>query len=272
MRNKIFPELSSVISTKGMAATSHPLSTLEAISILKKGGNAVDSAIAASAVQAVVEPGATGVGGDCFALIAIKGKKPVSINGSGINPKKASLDFFYKNKINKIELTSPHSVTIPGAVHAWYTMHQKFGKLDFKEFHPSGTLNAKLKTAGDLMVTGKKIPFANENLKMKSALKIISNKKLGVLLISNKRGLTNGICTDADVKRAIEKYKDIKNLPVKKIMTRKPIGVDQDTLAAKCLLIMNEKKITSLVINSKNSKRKAIGLLHVHMILEANIQ
>ena len=94
--------------------------------------------------------------------------------------------------------------------------YKKFGKLDFKEFHPSGTLNAKLKTAGDLMVTGKKIPFANENLKMKSALKIISNKKLGVLLISNKRGLTNGICTDADVKRAIEKYKDIKNLPVKK--------------------------------------------------------
>jgi gamma-glutamyltranspeptidase/glutathione hydrolase len=133
MRDNQYPGRSNVLSSKGIAATSHPLSSLEAISILKKGGNAVDSAIAASAVQAVVEPGATGVGGDCFALIAIKGKKPVSINGSGINPKKASLDFFYKNKINKIELTSPHSVTIPGAVHAWYTMHQKFGKLDFNE-------------------------------------------------------------------------------------------------------------------------------------------
>jgi len=133
MRDIQFPGRSNILSTKGIAATSHPLSTLEAISILKKGGNAIDAAIAASSVQAVVEPGSTGVGGDCFALVAINGKKPIAVNGSGIAPKNASLEFFQSKGIDKIGLTSPYAVTIPGAVHAWHTMHQKFGKLDFEE-------------------------------------------------------------------------------------------------------------------------------------------
>ena len=133
MRNLHIPGRSNVLAQNGMAATSQPLSTLEAINILKKGGNAVDAAIAASAVQAVIEPNSTGIGGDCFALISIKGKKIVSVNGSGKSPQKNNMDFFEKNKINKIETSSPHSVTIPGAVHAWYSMHQKYGNLDFKE-------------------------------------------------------------------------------------------------------------------------------------------
>ncbi len=133
MRNTHFPGRSNVIATNGIAATSQPLSTLEAISILKKGGNAIDAAIAASAVQSVIEPNSTGLGGDCFALIAFNNKKPVAINGSGIMPKNTDLNFFIKNKINNISINSPHSVTIPGAVHAWHSMHQKFGKLDFEE-------------------------------------------------------------------------------------------------------------------------------------------
>lgn len=133
MRKNYLPGRSNVLASNGIAATSQPLSSLEAISILKKGGNAVDAAIAASAVQSVIEPGSTGVGGDCFALISLNGQKPISVNGSGIAPKKASLDFFEKNNIFEIGLLSPHSVTIPGAVHAWYSMHQKFGKLDFEE-------------------------------------------------------------------------------------------------------------------------------------------
>ena len=119
-----------------MVASSQPLSTLEAISILKKGGNAIDAAIAASAVQAVIEPNSTSIGGDCFALISLRGEKPISVNGSGIAPQKAKMSFFESNNINKIKTTSPHSVTIPGAIHAWYSMHQKFGHLDFGElFH-----------------------------------------------------------------------------------------------------------------------------------------
>ena len=133
MRKIFKPGRSNIIAQNGMAATSQPLSTLEAISILKKGGNAVDAAIAASAVQAVVEPSSTGIGGDCFAIVAMNGKKPISVNGSGISPLKLNIDYLNKNKINKIENTSVHSVTIPGAVEAWYSMHQKFGKLRFAE-------------------------------------------------------------------------------------------------------------------------------------------
>ncbi len=126
-----------------MAATSHPLSTFEAISILKKGGNAVDAAIAASAVQSVVEPNSTGIGGDCFALIAMNGKNPISINGSGISPKKLDIDFFKNRKINKISTTSPHSVNVPGAVHAWFSMHDKYGVLDFEQLFITAANYAK---------------------------------------------------------------------------------------------------------------------------------
>ena len=149
---------------------------------------------------------------------------------------------------------------------------KKFGKLDFKKFHPSGSLGAKLKTASDLMIVGNKIPFARENLKMNSALKIISRKKLGVLVIKNRKGLTVGVCTDADIKRAIEKYNNIQNILVSKIMTKKPIIVSEDVLAAKCLAIMNEKKITSLIINSRKIKNKTVGILHIHNLLDAKIQ
>lgn len=133
MRKLSYPGRSNVLAQNGMVATSNPLSSIEAIKILQKGGNAIDAAIAASAVQAVVCPSATGIGGDCFAIISINGKKPIAVNGSGITPKRANLKYFKENKIKDIGLTSPHSVTVPGAVHAWCSMHEKFGKIDFKE-------------------------------------------------------------------------------------------------------------------------------------------
>ena len=133
MRNLHIPGRSNVLSSNGMAASSQTLSTLEAISILKRGGNAVDAAIAASAVQTVIEPNSTSVGGDCFAIISMNGNKPISVNGSGIAPKKSNLDYFESKNIKKIDNTSPHSVTIPGAIHAWHSMHERFGKLEFKE-------------------------------------------------------------------------------------------------------------------------------------------
>ncbi len=133
MREFSYPGRSNVLAQNGMVATSNPLSSIEAIKILQKGGNAVDASIAASAVQAVVCPSATGLGGDCFAIISLNGKDPIAVNGSGIAPKKINLQYFIDNNIRKIELTSPHSVTIPGAVHAWCSMHEKYGKLDFEE-------------------------------------------------------------------------------------------------------------------------------------------
>ena len=120
-------------NSNAMAATSHPLATEEALKIMKKGGNAVDAALAASIVLSVVEPNATSIGGDCFAIVKMEGKEPIAYNGSGISPEKASYEFFKKNNIDKIDLTSPHSVTVPGAINAWKQIHNDFGKLDFEE-------------------------------------------------------------------------------------------------------------------------------------------
>ena len=96
--------------------------------------------------------------------------------------------------------------------------YKKFGKSDFKKFHPSGSLSIKLKTVEDLMITGKKIPIINENLKMKNALNIITNKKLGVLIVKNLKGSTTGIITDGQIRRESQKNKDLQGLAVKKIM------------------------------------------------------
>jgi len=149
--------------------------------------------------------------------------------------------------------------------------YKKFGKLDFKKFHPSGSLGVKLKTVEDLMVTGKKIPIINENLKMKNALNIITNKKLGVLIVKNSKGSTTGIITDGQIRRSSQKNADLQDLTVKKVMTSNPVTVNTDMLAAKALSLMNSKKITSLCVHNKKNKKKTIGIIHIHNILEANI-
>ena len=148
---------------------------------------------------------------------------------------------------------------------------RKFNKYDFSKLHPSGNLGTKLKTVEDLMITGKKIPFINENKKMKDALKIITNKKLGVLIVKNTKGKTTGIITDGQIRRSSQKNKDLQSLQVKKVMTKNPISIDKNTLAAKALNLMNSKKITSLCVTKNNIKNITIGILHVHSILEANI-
>ena len=144
------------------------------------------------------------------------------------------------------------------------------GKKDFKKFHPSGSLGAKLKTVEDLMLTKNKIPFISENSNMKEALKIITQKKLGTLIVKNSKGNTTGIVTDGTIRRANEKNDNLKKLSVKKIMTKNPISVSKDMLVEKALSIMNQKKITSLCVD--NYKNKTIGILHIHNILDAKIQ
>ena len=151
--------------------------------------------------------------------------------------------------------------------------YKKFGKLDFKKFHPSGSLGAKLKTVGDLMLTGKKIPFIDEDKKMNSAINIMSSKMLGILIVRNKKNLTVGIVTDGDLKRALQKNKDIRSLAVKDVMTKKPLSINHNELAAKALNLMSEKrKITSLCVHDEKNKFKTIGVIHIHNILLANVQ
>lgn len=120
MRNFELPGRSRAHATGGMAATSHPLATLAALDVLRTGGNAMDAAVAACAVQCVVEPQSTGIGGDCFALYSREGSDDiVAFNGSGRAPAKATADFFAKKGIGAIDSHSPHAVTVPGAVDAW---------------------------------------------------------------------------------------------------------------------------------------------------------
>jgi len=147
---------------------------------------------------------------------------------------------------------------------------KKISKKDFKKYHPSGSLGAKLKTVGDLMLTNTKIPFINENSNMKAALKIITLKKLGILIARSSSGFTTGIITDGQVRRSNQKSDNLYKLKVKDVMTSNPIKIEKDMLAVKALSIMNSKKITSLCVNS--AKNKTIGIIHIHHILDANIQ
>ena len=146
--------------------------------------------------------------------------------------------------------------------------YKKHGIKVFRKLHPGGTLSKKLLSSGDLMV---KTPFVSENYKMKKTLKMLSQKKLGLLVVRNKRRLTSGLIVDGDVKRASQKYKNLHELKVKDIMTRKPLSVDKDMLAVQCLNLMNRKRITSLLVHKNNKKNKTIGVLHIHKVLE-NVQ
>ena len=148
---------------------------------------------------------------------------------------------------------------------------RKFNKRDFKQIHPAGSLGSQLKTVEDLMLKDTAIPFVNENLKMKNALKILSSKKLGFLLIRDKKKYTKGIITDGELRRFSQKNRNFYNTPVKKIMTKNPIGIDKNELAAKALSLMNTKKITSLCVYNKKNRFKTIGVLHIHTILQSNI-
>ena len=137
---------------------------------------------------------------------------------------------------------------------------KKINKVDFKKFHPSGNLGAKLKTVEELMFTGEKIPFVREDLEMKKALQIVSKKKLGTLIVQNKKKLTVGIITDGQIRRLSQTNNDLQKLTVKKVMTVRPISIDKDDLVEKALSMMNDKKITSLCVYDKKNKKKLLEL------------
>ena len=129
-----FASRSEVFAKNGMAATSHPLATQTAISILKRGGNAIDAAIAANAVLGLVEPTGCGIGGDLFAIVWIEeDKKLYGLNSSGPAPKNISILKLKTMGLEKIPPYGPLPVTVPGAVAGWTALHNKFGKLNFDE-------------------------------------------------------------------------------------------------------------------------------------------
>lgn len=146
---------------------------------------------------------------------------------------------------------------------------KKFGKLDFKKFHPAGSLGNKLKTAGDLMLIKGKIPFISENQVIRKALKIINLKRLGFLVAINKQGQTTGIFTDGDLKRLMQKKRKVENIKIKSFMTKKPFIVEENILATEILAQMNKRKITNVCVYKKTNKRKTIGVLHIHNLLNS---
>ena len=128
MRNFELPSRSTVHAVNGIAATSHPLSTTTAVDVLKSGGNALDAAVAAAAVQGVVEPQSTGIGGDCFIFYSPGGSGDViAYNGSGRAPAAAAPEWFQEQGITEIRQTMPHAVTIPGTIDAWDRLIQDHG-------------------------------------------------------------------------------------------------------------------------------------------------
>ncbi len=149
------------------------------------------------------------------------------------------------------------------------TLNRKnISKKDFKKYHPSGSLGAKLKTVEDLMLIGKKIPFINENESMKKALSIITKKNLGTLIAINNKNETTGIITDGQIRRKTGEESNINRKKVRDIMTKNPISVNKDTLVVKALSIMYNKKITSLRVYSNLNQKRTIGIIHIHNILE----
>src|SRR5438045_3239475 len=125
MRDFNIPGRSAAVAANGMVATSAPMATLAGLDVLRSGGNAMDAAIAAVAMQCVVEPASTGIGGDCFVLYSKKGALPVALNGSGRAPGKATVEWYAERQINQIATQTAHAVTVPSAIDARCTLNQE---------------------------------------------------------------------------------------------------------------------------------------------------
>ena len=133
MRDFTNPTRSLAVGEHGMVAASHPQATLAGRDILRAGGNAIDAALAAVAIQGVVEPQMTGIGGDCFLLYSPRAGMPIAVNGSGRTPAATSIDAFAHSNAEEMPPTSPYAVTVPGAVDTWCTLSADHGKLSLED-------------------------------------------------------------------------------------------------------------------------------------------
>ncbi len=171
--------------------------------------------------------------------------------------------------------TSSTSISLlVGDCLATTVMYQKkFSKEKFKIFHPGGNIGHSLLLAKDIMVVGNKIPIVSYNQNFKQALKIMNQKKLGFVVVMKKKFI-KGVITDGDLRREIKRINDKENF--NKYMTKNPQIVNVNMPASKALAIMNEKKITSLLVvsdkdlNKKN--KKLLGIIHIHSLLQNGIK
>ena len=171
--------------------------------------------------------------------------------------------------------TSSTTITLLlGDCLATTVMYQKkFSKEKFKVFHPGGNIGNSLLLAKDIMVTGKKMPVINYKNNFKEALKIMNQKNLGVIVVM-KKNFIKGIVTDGDLRRELKNYDNNESLD--KFITNFPLVVNESMPASKALAIMNERKITSLLVVSDknlNKKNKSLkGIIHIHFLLKNGIK
>jgi len=180
-----------------------------------------------------------------------------------------------ESDVTGIVPTSSTSITmLLGDCLATTVMHKKnFSKEKFKTFHPGGNIGNSLLLAKDIMVTGNKLPVVNFKKKLTDALKIINKKKLGIVVILKKQNIV-GLVTDGDLRREMKFISNSNDL--NKFMTKKPLLINESMPASKALALMNEKKITSLlVVSDKDYKRKNStklkGIIHIHFLLKHGI-
>ena len=171
--------------------------------------------------------------------------------------------------------TSSTSITLLlGDCLATTVMYQrKFSKEKFKVFHPGGNIGNSLLLSKDIMITGKKLPVINYDKTFKDALRVMNEKKLGIIILLRKKSIL-GVMTDGDLRRNLNHYSS--EAKIEKFIKKNPLVVSENMPASKALAIMNEKKITSLlVVSEKNynkSKKSLIGVIHIHSLLQSGIK
>ena len=171
--------------------------------------------------------------------------------------------------------TSSTSVTLMlGDCLATTAMYQKkFSKDKFKIFHPGGNIGNSLLLAKDIMVTGIKMPVINYKKNFKEALRVMNQKKLGIVVIIRNKFIS-GLVTDGDLRRELNKNSKNKNL--KNFFKKKPLTVNENMPASKALRIMSEKKITSLLVVSDkdltNKNQVLKGIIHIHFLLQNGVK
>lgn len=151
---------------------------------------------------------------------------------------------------------------------------RKFSKEKFKIYHPGGNIGGELLLAKDIMVTGNKIPTIDFKKNLNMALKVMNKKKLGIAVVL-KNNYISGIVTDGDLRRQMNVFSKKSNL--KQFMTKKPLMVNENMPASKALAIINEKRITSLLVVSdkdfvKKDKIKLKGIIHIHLLLQYGLK
>ena len=171
--------------------------------------------------------------------------------------------------------TSSTTITLLlGDCLATTVMYQKkFSREKFKVFHPGGNIGSSLLLAKDIMVIGKKMPVISYKKNIRGALKVMNQKKLGVVVITKNRFI-KGLLTDGDLRRELNNYSQEKNLY--NFIKKPPFVVNENMPASKALAIMNEKKITTLLVVSdkdyNRSNKTLRGIIHIHFLLQNGIK